>query len=158
MRELTKAMELWRISVHQTLSGEGGIYSDGRWNTIGQPIVYMAESSAGALLEVLVHLPLERDEIPDQYTLLRVVIPAGLAISNLVPEKQGWETQESLTRAIGDAWLASSETALARVPSAIVPECWNYLLNPLHPDARKIQIANATISPYDFRLLRVRDR
>ncbi|SFS15868.1 RES domain-containing protein [Granulicella pectinivorans] len=156
MRELTKAMDLWRISVHQNLNGEGGIYSDGRWNTIGQPVVYLAESSAGALLEILVHLPIERDEIPDQYTLLRVTMPAGLAISNLVPESQGWETQKILTRAIGDTWLASAETALARVPSAIVPECWNYLLNPLHPDARKMQIANASTRLYDMRLLRIR--
>jgi RES domain-containing protein len=59
-----------------------------------------------------------------------------------------------LTRQIGDAWLASLETALARVPSAILPRTWNYLLNPEHPDAKQVQIAEVIKERFDNRLFR----
>jgi RES domain-containing protein len=52
-----------------------------------------------------------------------------------------WREHPEVTRAIGDAWLAASETPLARVPSAILPQTWNYLLNPEHPDAKQVQVA-----------------
>ena len=52
-----------------------------------------------------------------------------------------WREHAEFTRGIGDTWLASLETPLARAPSAIVPHTWNYLLNPLHPDAGKVEIA-----------------
>jgi len=133
------------------------MHSVGRWNTIGRPIVYLSGSSAGALLEVLVHLPLKQDEIPDEYTLLRVIVPAGLKVVDLDPGIQSWETKETLTREMGNSWLEAGESALARVPSAIVTESWNYLLNPVHPDAKKIQIAAVSSRPYDMRLLRIRD-
>jgi RES domain-containing protein len=55
---------------------------------------------------------------------------------------------------MGDAWLALRESPLARVPSAIAPQTWNYLLNPEHPDAKKIEVAEVVRERFDNRLFR----
>ena len=59
-----------------------------------------------------------------------------------------------MTRRIGDGWLASLETPIARVPSAIMPRTWNYLLNPEHPDAKQVRIAEVIKERLDNRLFR----
>jgi RES domain-containing protein len=148
-------LELWRISSFRLLSGDGGLRYSARWHTAGRPIVYLAASAAGALLEVLVHLELSEDELPPAYTLLRVEASAGVALEELSAGRgDGWKADLALSRRAGDAWLKSGKTALARVPSAILPDTWNYLLNPLHPDAKRIKIAATTKASFDARLLR----
>ncbi len=151
---------LWRISNHESLSGEGGLRYAARWHNAGSRIVYLAESPAGALIEVLVHLELNQFELPDTYKLLRVGLPDKIPVKAIT----GWEKQKDwtqrlpLTRALGDAWRSATSTVLAKVPSAIMPSTWNYLLNPDHPDAGKIKIVGVTAAQYDARLLRAQSR
>ncbi len=148
-------LDLWRISNFRSLSGEGGLLYSARWHTAGRPIVYLAASPAGAMIEVLVHLELDEDDLPPAYTLLHVEAPPTLAIEELrVGKHDDWKTDLPLSRSIGDAWLKGAKTALARVPSAILPNTFNYLLNPLHSDAKRIKIAGATKANFDPRLLR----
>lgn len=126
--------DLWRISNHRSLDGEGGRRFSARWHTSGAPIVYLAASPPGALL--------------------RVAVPTDLQIPTLkVPSGTAWKSDATITRKLGDTWLKSQRTALARVPSAILPDTWNYLLNPLHPEASKIKIAATTSGILDPRLL-----
>ncbi len=147
--------ELWRISDFSELNGEGGLLYSARWHTAGHPIVYLAESAAGALLEALVHLELEDKDLPRPYNLLKVSVPENIQIEQLqLPEGDSWKDDESRTRAIGDEWLRSGRTALAQVPSAIMPDTKNYLLNPEHADASRIQVAGITKAEFDSRLLR----
>jgi RES domain-containing protein len=146
---------LWRISDHVDLEGFGGRKFSSRWTSMGRRVVYLAESSAGALLEVLVHVELEEDELPDEYQLLQISYPDGLAVRELDPPPlPDWRDRQRITQRIGDHWLASLETPLARVPSAIVPRTWNYLLNPEHPDAKQVQIAEVIKERFDNRLFR----
>jgi RES domain-containing protein len=148
-------MNLWRISNHRDLSGEGGRKKSGRWHTRGAPVVYLADSPTGALLETLVHFEIDPEDIPEYHTRLKVIIPDDLAITYLDPPAVAdWRLDESLTRDMGDAWLADGKTCLARVPSAIATEAWNYLLNPDHPDAARVQIVAVTQERYDPRLFR----
>jgi RES domain-containing protein len=148
-------LELWRISNFNSLSGEGGLLYSARWHTAGKPVVYLAASSAGAMIEALVHLELEEDELPPAYTLLRVEAPETLTMEEIrILPKEGWKTNLSLSRSLGDEWLKGARTSLARVPSAVLPNTFNYLLNPLHRDAKKIRIAEATKAAFDPRLLR----
>jgi RES domain-containing protein len=148
---------LWRISEYPDLSGAGGRLGSARWHTKGKPVVYLAESPAGAMLERIVHL-LNMDEdgngdLPLTYTLLHVSVPDGFeekALNTLALTE--WKAREELTRQMGDAWLASRETSLARVPSAILPRTWNYLLNPNHPQAAQIQIVEVIKERFDNRL------
>jgi RES domain-containing protein len=65
-----------------------------------------------------------------------------------------WHTRGQLTSALGDGWLAKGSEALLSVPSAIVPEIFNVLLNPAHQDARRIVSVQTGEHAIDPRLLR----
>src|SRR5580692_11268228 len=112
-------MFLWRISNHEGLDGRGGLLASARWHTQGRPIVYLATSPAGALTEMLVNMQLRR------------IAPASFA--------EGWKDDLALSRGIGDDWLWGGESALLEVPSAILPDTFNVLLNPVHPEAGRIR-------------------
>lgn len=143
----------WRISQFRNLSGEGALYASGRWHSKGNLIVYLAENPAGAMLERLVHLPDIEGPLPRTYDLLKVSAPDHLEIKDLLPLADiDWRDQPQLTRRAGDAWLSSRETALARVPSAIVSQTWNILLNPAHPQAVDLQIVSVLQDRFDNRL------
>lgn len=146
---------LWRISDHVDLSGLGGKKFSSRWTSLGRRVVYLAESPAGALLEVLVHFDLDSEDIPNSYTLIQVSTPEEITVRALDPPTgSGWQSDHEMTRRIGDAWLASLETSVARVPSAIMPHTWNYLVNPEHPDASQVGIAEVIQERFDNRLFR----
>jgi RES domain-containing protein len=145
-------MELWRISNYADLSGIGGLRAAGRWHSQGRRIVYLADHSSSALLEMLVHM--DRDLIPAGYQLLRIVVPADIAVETIDVElPPDWRSQTLTSREIGDLWLDRSTSALLRVPSAISANGNNYLLNPEHPDAAKIAVAEIIRAPFDPRLL-----
>lgn len=145
---------LWRISRHIDLDGNGGRLFSSRWNTIGRRIVYLAESPAGAMLEILVHLPFRKGKLPDEYNLMLVEVPDDCGLQPLEPRGDSWKTNEEITRALGDDWLAARETPLARVPSAIMPRTWNILLNPEHADATRCEITEVIRERFDNRLFR----
>jgi RES domain-containing protein len=146
---------LWRISNHLNLEGEGGRFFSSRWSATGHRIVFLAESPAGAMLEILVHLQFRDRKLPETYHLLQVEATEPLAVEPLDPSPDPeWKEQPEVTRRLGNAWLESLATPLARVPSAIVPHIWNYLLNPEHPDASKLKIEAVIRERFDNRLFR----
>ena len=148
-------MNLWRVSDYADLSGEGGRKASARWHMAGSRIVYLAESPMAALVETLVHLDVDSEDTPDFYTLLKISVPDGLAIQPLDPPAGAeWKQDMELTRRIGDAWLESLTSPLARVPSVIAAYTWNYLLNPEHPDAKQVIVAEAIKEQFDNRLFR----
>ena len=143
----------WRISNFSDLSGEGGRIASGRWHTEGSPIVYLTESPASAMLERLVHFVDGNGRMPRTYTLLEIEAPGEIAIESLFTSIEvDWKNRMEITRAVGDLWLQSTVSLLARVPSAIVPRTWNYLLNPLHADAPQIRIVSEIRERFDTRL------
>lgn len=146
-------MDLWRISRSRSLSGEGGLHYSARWHTAGRRIVYLAESPAGAMIESLVHLELNQRNWPDYYDLMQVAAPDGIQVETIkVPAEKRWKESPLITRKAGDEWLRSRRTALARVPSAILPNTWNILLNPEHPDSAQIKVVRITRAEFDPRL------
>src|SRR3954465_12898382 len=137
-------MRLWRISNFADLSGEGGLRASGRWHTKGRRIVYLADQPASALLEILVHFEIDEEDFPTNYQLIGAEVPDDIAIGS-VPERElplDWRKRQTATRILGDSWLRQPPQVLMRVPSAIVPESRNYLLNPSHVDASKIVLAS----------------
>src|SRR5215472_3348789 len=124
-------MILWRISNHATLDGRGGLYAPGRWHSEGRAIVYLAESPAGALVEAFVPLELNPTRLPKSYRLLKAEAPEGLSLRTMPATDlpRSWISDQIITRTVGDEWLASGSTVLLRVPSAVVPETFNVLLN-----------------------------
>lgn len=148
---------LWRISNYIDLNGEGARGASGRWHTEGRLVVYLAENPAGAMLERIVHL-MDRNEdgnLPRFYQLLRVSVPDEVSTKQLnALAPADWKDRLAFTRQIGDSWLSSRETPVARVPSTIAPRTWNYLLNPEHPDAKQVRIAEVIREQFDNRLFR----
>jgi RES domain-containing protein len=148
---------LWRISNFSDLSGKGGRGFSARWHTAGRLIVYLADCPAGALLERIVHMTdmIKDAFLPQFYQLLKVAVPNELVIKQLnTIAPVDWKEHPEFTRNLGDAWLASLETPLARVPSVIAPQTWNYLLNPEHPEAKQVIVAEAIKEQFDNRLFR----
>jgi len=148
-------MILWRISNHASLDGRGGLLASARWNFRGHPVVYLAESPPGALLEVLVHLELDFSALPKSYKMLKVEAADDITIKAI--DESGlsarWHQDVDATRSVGTEWLVSGETVLLRVPSVIVPETYNLLLNPRHPAAARLVILWHREYPWDSRLL-----
>ncbi|NYZ14516.1 RES domain-containing protein [Azospirillum sp. RWY-5-1] len=139
-------MRAWRLcrAPFADLSGEGARLYGGRWNAPGRPLVYAASSAALAVLEVRVHLDLPVDLIPEDYVLLEIDLD-GLAVETVaaLPEDP---------RAFGDRWLTERRTPVLEVPSAIVPESANRLLNPAHPAAVGARIVGERHFAFDPRL------
>lgn len=137
---------LWRISNFKDLSGIGGTLVSGRWHTKGRPVVYLADWPSTCVLEVLVHFELSMGELPEHFTLLRVDFPSSVSIQDAREIlKPDWYNHAPHTQAMGDAWLASTDSLLLRVPTAIVPENCNFIFNPAHPDAK-----HAVLTSFDF--------
>jgi RES domain-containing protein len=147
---------LWRISNHLSLAGDGALRSSGRWHTRGRRVVYCAQSPAAALLEILVHFEIEIQDLPARYRPSRIEAPDEAAIERISRDQlpTGWVENTGATRAIGDVWLAKGRSLLLIVPSAVVPETFNVLLNPGHEDAKRTRITQASEHVIDPRLLK----
>jgi RES domain-containing protein len=149
---------VWRIvtarRARTAFSGEGARLYGGRWNPKGAPVVYTAENRALAMLEMLV----QDEPLRARYVVIPATLPDGLPIERVEAAKlpSDWRAPRRLddTRAIGAAWAASKRTAVLAVPSAILPEETNYLLNPVHAEFRRIRIGKARALLTDARLPR----
>lgn len=147
-------MILWRISNYADLSGSGGLLHRGRWHNRGRPVVYLAESAAGALLETLVHIEASHpSELPRSYQLLEVDVPDAARVMDVAePLGSGWQQELAATRRIGDQWLGAQASLLLRVPSVVVGRTFNVLMNPAHPQAQTCRVVSVARYPFDGRL------
>lgn len=151
-------MVLWRISNYADLHGTGGLRAAGRWHFAGQPVVYLAEHPAAALLEILVHADLASlAALPDTYQLLRVEVSDAASVAQMGDDvlPANWRDDLAWTRNAGTEWLASGDSVLLRVPSAVTPYTWNYLVNPQHADAAHLEITFVKLIDHDPRLLKL---
>lgn len=143
-------MRLWRISNHVSLEGTGGLLASGRWHSRGRPIVYCAPDPSTALLEVLVHTgEIDLADAPVSFRFLKIEVPDRVSESAVALEElpSDWHRRDTITRRIGDRWLAETTAALLRVPSVLVPETWNTLINPRHPDSRRLRVVEVIPFP-----------
>jgi len=136
------------------LSGAGARLFGGRWSSIGKPATYLASSCSLAMLEVLVHLqPLI---VPNDYCLVEIDVPVNsvktVATATLPKSWKDVSPPQILTTT-GDDFLRKREYLMLKVPSAIVPTEHNYLLNPLHPDMKKVKIIKKEPFEFDSRLV-----
>jgi RES domain-containing protein len=143
---------------NQIFSGLGGLHAHGRWTYRGQLVVYTSQSIALAVLEYTVNYR-RRGWVPAS-VLGRAVVPDDVPIDAVRMQDlpRGWADPDppSTLREIGHAWLQRGATVVLKVPSAIVTEEWNYLLNPQHPDFKKLTIGKHVRYAFDRRLARAR--
>ena len=148
----------WRLDkakhARDAFTGEGARRVSGRWHHEGIPVVYVSESIALSALEKFVHLGFEGSHIKLVY--FKIEIPDSVAVEKLktadLPADWAAEPPRDSTKAIGSTWAKKAGTAVLRVPSVLVPKSWNYLLNPAHPDFKKIRIADPLIFVFDARM------
>lgn len=153
-------MKVFRIErekyLETTLQGVGAASTEGyRWNSLNTFLVYTAESRALAILEVSVHLDLSED-LPNDRFYVEIDIPDDIEILELSIDElpENWDAKPPLleTQFIGDDFVAQKNAAVLKVPSAIVPPEYNYLINPNHPDAAKIKVVSIQPLQFDNRL------
>jgi RES domain-containing protein len=160
---LATPVQLWRIGVDtpgyqaHELSGKGAELSGGRWNRPGTPLVYASISRALACLETVVHLG--AGSLPLNRYLVTIELPQALWDAAIVLDPAalvGWDAEPAgqASLAWGEAWARGNRSLLARVPSVIVPEEHNVLINPRHPDTSQLQAIKQRRWLYDARLLR----
>ncbi len=152
MRVFRLARKKYKIE----LSGKGAARSGNRWNSKGTEIIYCAESRSLSMAEVAVHLTLAT--LPSDYEMLEIDIPTEVSKSTLKNASlpKGWEKFPHVveTQNVGDDFVWKSKTCVLKVPSAVVPGDFNYLINPNHPDFKKIKIVSKEDFPFDERLFR----
>ena len=148
-------MRLYRFSKQHRIgdtSGQGDLYSDGRWHRQGTLILYTAEHLSLAKLEVLANSP----TLPVNYAVLTMEIPDDAPVKVVGVDKLpanwfGLPYSPELA-AITEQWIQEGKYWLMRVPSAHSPTEWNYLLNPLHPDHQRLRVVSIEPHPFDARL------
>lgn len=149
----------WRIAPDtphyeaDDLSGAGAKIAGGRWNERGSAMVYASSTRALACLETLVHI----SALPLNRYLVEVEVPGDLlACAEIVrPEDLiGWDAQPAgrASIAFGTLWASARRSALLLVPSIIVPEEANLLVNPEHPDAGRVTARKVRKWLYDPRM------
>ncbi len=149
-------MRIWRLCSrrHRRFDGEGARLYGARWNHVGTSVIYTSGSLSLAALELLVHL--EIDMVPADLVAIQANVPDSIPIEVLklpsLPENwRHYPAPESL-KDIGTAWAARGSTAILAVPSAIIPEERNYLLDPKHRDMKRIRIHKPVSFHFDRRL------
>lgn len=164
MPETGAGVALWRIAADtpdytaDDLSGKGAELAGGRWNARGTPLVYASLSRALACLETIVHLG-GGVALPLNRYLVRLDVPADLWAARTVFDAAahvGWDALPlgRVSIAWGTAWVQRGASCLAEVPSVVVPEEGNLLLNPRHPDAGRVVARKLRRWLYDPRALR----
>lgn len=142
-----------KIKFKEDITGLGPKLYGSRWNTQGLSMLYTAEHISLAVLETLVHL--EKSEIPVSYWLLTIKMPdntAGIVI-DFNRLKKNWAADEEYTQFMGSQFLTNNESLFLKVPSAVINEESNFLLNPIHKDFKKVQIIKTNEFNFDTRLL-----
>lgn len=148
----------WRIvlvsQIKTAFSGEGAWLYGGRWNSPEVRVVYVSEHQSTAALEVFIHnLPFPPDQ---KYKAFRLEWPDRL--TEIFPIKKlpaNWRISPppAETMQIGDRWAREKRSAVLGLPSVISPDDRNFLLNPQHPDFKRIRIAAPIDYAFDPRLL-----
>ena len=149
----------WRIvQAHvadRAFTGEGARRYGGRWNSKGFAVVYTSSSTSLAILEVLVHIPIYG--LLEEYVCFPVEFDQNFVVSlemDNLPDNWKNDPPPRAIKQIGDSWVESQESVILEVPSTIVPTEKNYLINPAHPDIKKIKIGSPTTFEFDSRLIK----
>lgn len=150
-------MRCWRLTMERrsatAFDGEGARRAGGRWNSVGRPAVYTAEHLPLAALEILVHV--DAADLVTPFVAIEIEIPDVLvqrvAISDL-PTTWCDFPAPSAVQAFGDDWLQARQTLGLVVPSAIIPDYLNVIINPAHAAINQLKILRTQPFHFDPRL------
>jgi RES domain-containing protein len=153
-------MLVYRITLAKWAESLSGSGYPARWNPKGYHVVYCAGSRALACLENLVHR--SGEGLNANFKIVEIHIPDTLPTQKVetteLPDR--WHLIEGypVCQTIGKNWLALQKTCILRVPSSIIQDEWNLLINPNHPEFRNISIQNISDFSFDNRLVPYNDK
>lgn len=152
-------MEVYRLvreKFSDTLSGKGAALKGARWNSMGIELIYTAQNRSLAMAEIAVYLTLAT--LPGDYVMLTIFIPDNISLQKFdidhLPENWDIFPHTPLTQAIGDSFVAENKYCLLQVPSAIIHGDHNILINPNHPEFKKIKVIATDKFPFDKRIFK----
>jgi RES domain-containing protein len=132
------------------LTGTGAFLYGGRWNNPGTHLLYTTENNVLAALEVALRVPL--DHIGKNYVMIPIEVPDASDI--FIPKlSKNWYNDLKLTRMIGDGFAKNKNQFIMKVPSALISDAYNYIINPNHELIKKVKTAEARSILFDKRLM-----
>ena len=151
----SKTWQAWRIADGRfdPFSPVGASLVGGRWNSPGVGVIYACQSFAGAMLECLAHAGIGR--VPRTHVAVPIAIASTVAVERHDERSLpgGWDHSDlHAARGFGDAWIRERRTAVLIVPSVVARREGNVLINPQHPDSRKIVSGSPEPVVWDTRL------
>jgi RES domain-containing protein len=145
---------IWRIvkakHAANAFDGEGARLFGGRWNNPGTSVVYCSHSLALAALEIFVHL--DQWQIDFELVAIPVTFPAKISNTQLTSSELKALLKQQDMQTIGSEWASGKKSCVLRVPSAIIPQEENIILNPQHDDFKQIKIGAPQPFNFDERL------
>ncbi len=149
-------MTVYRITKEKyarDLTGRGAQRFGGRWNSKGVPALYTSQHRSLCILELLVHTSLET--APEDMVLLTIKLPDSTSVTSLthsdLPDSWSKFPIDYFTRQVGDEVLNNGSSLALKIPSVIVPEEYNFVINPQHPEAKKLELSDLTPLNLDTR-------
>ena len=151
-------MDVFRITQEkfaEDVSGNGSRLFGGRWNSEGYFALYTSASRSLALLETLAHTPAKMLDIRN-YQLITLTVPdnTGIEKVDLASLPKFWDAPDTriFTKEIGDKFLRERSALMLQVPCVLIPEEYNYVINPLHKDMGKVKISSMRRIFFDKRV------
>jgi len=152
-------MEVYRLSRELyavTLSGKGAALKGARWNSVGVEMIYTAGNRSLAMAEVAVHFTLAT--LPSDYMMLTIFIPDNISLEkaaiSTLPADWNVFPHPASTQSIGDRFILNAKSCVLQVPSAVTKGDYNLLINPNHPEFKRIKILETEKFPFDERIFR----
>ena len=151
-----EAYRLTREKFASTLSGRGAAIKGARWNSIGVELIYTANNRSLAMAEVAVHFTLAT--LPGDYMMITIFIPDDISLQKLkisnLPIDWNIFPHSGTTQSIGDQFIADNKFCILQIPSAVTQGDYNLLINPNHPDFKRIKITAKEKFPFDKRIFK----
>jgi RES domain-containing protein len=133
-------MLVYRITFRTFTSSLFAPGIEGRWNGAARKVIYAAESIPLAFMENMIRR--KGVGFNDDFRIMIIEIPDSLGITVITPHDlaDGWRDYRDYTicQAVGNNWYDGGKTAVLKVPSAVLPEANNYVINSAHPDFKKM--------------------
>ncbi len=149
----------WRLVksrfAEHAFDGEGSRLYGGRWSSPGFPVVYTSATASLAVLEIFANV--QRGDLLASFELLSCDFDDALVFSVEPSElPSNWRQSPAPVRLqeIGDEWLRTAKSVVLQVPSSIIEHESNYLLNPLHPDFKRVKRSAPQPFVIDLRLIK----
>lgn len=155
-------VHLWRVATDtpswtaEEMAGKGAAHKGARWNHAGEYVTYAATSISLAAWETRAHFG-KGKQLPWNRFLVRIDVPDDIWAERETlprPPAVGWDAipEGLVSRAVGSAWLTSGRSAILTVPSVIIGEEDNVLINPAHPGASRFTATKVRRFIYDHRV------